>query len=251
MTRWEPETLTYQAAVIAAGSTITTTVLRHVDDFVVECKARGIWSELVEVGTFTGDSLIGALVKLKHGGVGSLTNTGFAGADYQQSQGLNGGTNKSLNTGYVLQATDGLLAFYNRTAMDNSADRTMMGTVNASSVEAVLYHTTVGVDAFSWSDIAPAGLVRANETGLYTGRRTTTTRTLALNGVVLAETSGSTTSTPETAVYLWARNNNGTAAEFWTGRGSFYAIGKTTFNDSMVLALSGAVRVLQKKLNRL
>jgi hypothetical protein len=251
--RLEPETLTYQAAIAAAGGTMNVAVLKFVDDFVVEAKARGFWDHLTEVGPFCGDNLNAALVKLKHGGSATLANTGFVGGDYVESGangGLNGAANKSLSTGYVPQSTDGVLAFYNRTAVDNSATRTMMGTRDSFGNEARLTHTNTGIDEFQWSD-GGASASRANETGLYTGRRTTITRTLLAGGAVVAEGTTLATSTPNTAIRLWARNNNGTADQFWTGRGSFYAIGKSSFSDSTVAALNDAVRTLQAKLNRL
>jgi hypothetical protein len=254
--RFEPETLTYQAAIAAAGGTMNVAVLRHVDDFVVEAKARGFWSALIEVGPFCGDNLAAALVKLKHAGQVTLTNTGFVGGDYVESGvngGLNGGNNKSLNTGYVMTSGDNLIAFNNRTAVDNAANRVMIGTRDSFGNEIKLYHTSTGADGY---DRAPgsATAVRANETGFYSGHGRplgTGIMRLAVNGVDLATDTGSSVLNPDTAMFLWARNNNGIADQFWTGRGSFYAIGGSSFSSTMVMPLSDAVRKLQQKLNRL
>jgi hypothetical protein len=251
--RYEFETLDLKARIVAAGGTIQDDALRWADDFVVECKQRELWADLLEVGLFVGDQLAGALVKLKHTGTGTLANTGFVGGDYTErgaSGGLLGANAKFLNTAFTLQASAAaMIGFYNRTVVDNAANRNMMGALDTQVAE--LSHTTSG-DEFNWNTGGGAGAGPNNQLGFYCGaRQSDNVRRLYLNGVELASGApdGATT-LPNRTLYLWARNNAGVAERFWVGRGSFYCIGNGNWTGAKIALLMDAVNKLQLKLGR-
>ena len=98
-TSYETEAATYFAAIVTAGSTITTANKAAVNAFIAGCKTDGIWTAIKASCLLAGpDSLAGALVPL----VGTApTNKGglFVGGDYSRTTGLLGdGTTKALDT---------------------------------------------------------------------------------------------------------------------------------------------------------
>ena len=96
-TSYETEAATYFAAIVTAGSTITTANKAAVNAFIVGCKADGIWTAIKASCLLAGpDSLAGALVPL----VGAApTNNLFISGDYSRTTGLLGnGTTKYLNS---------------------------------------------------------------------------------------------------------------------------------------------------------
>lgn len=93
----DPDAEAYFAAVVVAGSTISTANKAAVNAFVVGCKADGIWAALKACCLLAGpDGLAGALVPL----VGAApTNVGpFVSGDYNRTNGLTGNGTKYLNT---------------------------------------------------------------------------------------------------------------------------------------------------------
>lgn len=97
----DPDALAYLAAVEAAdGAALEPAVRAAVTDFVLGCKADGIWAALDTCCLMMGArTLAGALVPLR----GPVpTNFGFVAGDYDRAEGLLGnGTSKYLATGYV------------------------------------------------------------------------------------------------------------------------------------------------------
>jgi len=93
----DPDALAWKAAVVAAGSTVSTPVLGAVSRFVTGCKDDGIWSAMQSVVILAGaDDLTGALVPLKGT---APTPYNFLNADYNNKTGLVGdGSTKYLDT---------------------------------------------------------------------------------------------------------------------------------------------------------
>lgn len=90
---------TYIAAVQTAdGATLEPAVVKAINDFVIGCKADGIWTAIKASCILMGArTLSGALTPL----VGTApTNTNFVSGDYNRKTGLLGnGTNKRISTG--------------------------------------------------------------------------------------------------------------------------------------------------------
>ena len=94
----------YLAAVRAAdGASLEPAVARAISDFVVGCKADGIWTAIKASCILAGArTLSGALTPLA--GV-SPTNVNFVSGDYDRKTGLVGnGSNKRVRSGYVNKA---------------------------------------------------------------------------------------------------------------------------------------------------
>jgi hypothetical protein len=86
----QAETLSYYKAVLAAGSDMSAQVLMAYDDAVHDIKAANLWSLIHEWWPHSGNSLVGALVKMKAGtgAPSSLINNGFTSANYSQRGGF-------------------------------------------------------------------------------------------------------------------------------------------------------------------
>jgi hypothetical protein len=100
----DPDALRYIAAVQAAdGQSLEAGVKKAISDFVVGCKADGIWTAIETCCIFAGArTLSGALTPLV--GV-SPTNVNFVSGDYDRKTGLVGnGSNKRVRSGYVNKA---------------------------------------------------------------------------------------------------------------------------------------------------
>lgn len=94
----DPDARAYITAVQAAdGQSLEPAVVKAIDDFIIGCKADGIWSAIKASCILMGArTLSGALTPL----VGTApTNENFVSADYARKTGLKGNaTNKRLNT---------------------------------------------------------------------------------------------------------------------------------------------------------
>ncbi len=113
----------YVSRINAAGGSISDTSIQAHRTFIQTLKQNNLWDKCLEIGTYAGNNLNAALVKLKYplGVQSSLTNVGFLGGDYSESTGLSGDTsgNKYLKTGFIpsTQLTTSLdvhLSVYNR-----------------------------------------------------------------------------------------------------------------------------------------
>jgi hypothetical protein len=100
----EPDAEDYFSRIFAAGSSISAVNQVAVNNFIVGCKADGIWSAIKASCLLAGpDTLAGALVPL----VGPApTNFNFVAGDYNRVTGLKGnGSNKGLITNVTSSVT--------------------------------------------------------------------------------------------------------------------------------------------------
>lgn len=97
--RVDPDAAAYFAAIVAAGSTISSANQAAVNAFVVGCKTDGIWSAIKASCILAGaDTLAGALVPLV-GDAPTNVGSGFVSGDYSRTTGLLGdGSTKYLNS---------------------------------------------------------------------------------------------------------------------------------------------------------
>lgn len=257
ITRYNPETLTLQANIIANAGTISASSLLAADAFVTACKATNVWAKLLDCGLFIGNQLAAAEVKLVYpvGGQGTLTNHGFVGGDYNET-GANGGIQGDGATKYFSlgttgnQAGLGALAFYSRSAMPNDSLRIMLGagTDNTGDDQIALLHNTHALVA-SWGATDVAG-GQTSGLGLFTGTNSATDTKLFQDAASLADNQpGVAGANIADEFYLFAGNGGNAAYEFWSGQGSFYALcSALTAGD--VANLYAAVQALQIALNR-
>jgi hypothetical protein len=253
VTRYNSETLTYRDNIIANAGTISPASLLAADAFVTQCKATGIWPKLLDVGLFMGDQLAAALVKMISGSGGpTLTNVNFVGGDYHENAGLQGdGATKYLRTGELANAAGiASVAFYNRTAVDSAATRTMIGSGATDNNFIGLQHSIGGADVFEFG-LSAAPVHQPNAAGLYTGTVPSAGQISLYLGSALVGDIEMAVAAPNIATefYVFAHNEAGAAAEWWSGLGSFYAIG-TALTAADALNLYAAVNQLQTALNR-
>src|SRR3954469_14825965 len=99
-----PEVLTFANQFVGSNGTIAQETLAAIDRFVRDCYNTGIWAKLSEIYPFVGNSINGAMVKLKFVGAGSLTAVNVVSSDYTErgpSGGIAGnGTTKYLDTNF-------------------------------------------------------------------------------------------------------------------------------------------------------
>jgi hypothetical protein len=165
----QPEALAYVTAVEAAdGQALETGVARAVDDFIIGCKADGIWSAIKASCILAGArTLNGALVPL----VGAApTNFNFVSGDYDRKTGLVGdAAAKYLQTGWSPSAANQNnmhLAAYASTINATGVNQHLIG---ASSPSELWYAGTGGSTFFVYraNDGTGQQNIGTNSAGLY------------------------------------------------------------------------------------
>jgi len=246
----------YLAAVrIADGSNLEPAVAKAISDFVVGCKADGIWDALKASCILAGArTLSGALVPLK----GSApTNDGpFVSGDYSRggaTPGLKGnGTSKSLNTNRQNDA-DGQdnrhISVY-VTTLPTLNDRAYIGANTASSGASNIYRGGAAASNDLFTRLSAQTTYRqvgsATYSGFIAGVRTNSSNLSVRAGGVDA-TSGSNNSQAPSSLFLRVFSDSGTAsaATAWTdARIAFYSIGESltlATLDSRVTTLINAI----------
>jgi hypothetical protein len=221
----DPDVLAYIAAVEAAdGQSLEEGVATAFTDFIVGCKADGIWSALKASCILAGArTLAGALVPL----VGSApTNNNFVSGDYDRETGLKGnGSTKYLDSNRADDA-DG------QNDHHQSVWITTLGTGNT-----VFY---LGADGtYGESTLINGGRVRSRTAGstiFYTAGNSTgffgTSRSNSSNfdafggGSVSNFSSGSSLPSSYNSFVLARSSKSGTLSLPINGRISFYSIGE-------------------------
>jgi hypothetical protein len=149
VTRFNAETLTYQANILANSGTISGTSLVAVDNFVTACKAAGVWAKLLDAGVFAGNQLAAALTKLVYvpSGTPYLINHNFTSGDYAEtgaSGGLQGNASSkyldtSLQTNVVslIYGPVAALSFYSRGSAVSSGTHVLIGATDTNGPWAI------------------------------------------------------------------------------------------------------------------
>ena len=146
----QAESTAYFDAITAAGGSISAAHKTAVNAFVFAAKAHGYWAKLLDVGTFMGNDLLSARVKLKAapGTPGSLTNTNFVEGDYSILAGVIGGTGKVFSTGWNYltygSVTFGHSFFLNDEIAANTGNTFVMGHSNGLSPYTQMYTLGTG-----------------------------------------------------------------------------------------------------------
>jgi len=234
---YDTDAQAYITAVEAAdGQALETGVRDAINAFVVGCKADGIWAAIKASCIMAGArTLAGALVPL----VGAApTNNNFVSGDYNRKTGLAGnGSTKYLNSNRadsVSPQNSNHASVYSTTAPTVSGNLIGGGGVTSSAFTQIFSSSTFAIGPrnrdFSSSSFGTSGLLgfggssrsaSANFAIRFSGSNTTVTETS------LAPTASN--------LFVFARNNNGTAGNFTNARLAFYSIG-----ESLNLALLDA-----------
>jgi len=222
---YDADAVTYFAALVTAGSSITTANKQVVSDFITGCKSDGIWTAIKACCLLAGpDDLTGALVPL----VGSApTNTNFVSGDHSRTTGLIGnGTTKQLDSNRAGNA-DGQNTFHGAmwisTATTLAATRYFFGT--ATNSRNISYNTSTTF------------VSRINQPGsnTYTVTPTTTTGLIGINRSSSTAVNSRYNGTNYTATETSAVPNSGNLFIFSRGTASggvdarlgFYSIGES------------------------
>lgn len=219
---FDADAAAYFAAIASAGSSISAANKTAVNDFVVGCKADGIWTAIKACCLLAGpDDLTGALVPL----VGTApTNFNFVSGDYSRTTGLQGdGSTKYLGANRN-NATDPQNSYHvaiwasavGTTGYGAGAGTTQANAMNLGVASAV-YRCRGVSTAYQPGSATGAGMVgmaRASSAN-YTTRRNGT-------DVVTTDASASPLSN-ETRIF--SRGAAGATA-FSDARISFYSIGE-------------------------
>lgn len=252
----QPETRAWTARVKANGGTVSRRTGIAVDRFVLAMKQLGVTDANTRLNLFCGDNLKACLVPLfRGGGADADTNTSFIDADYREAIGLQGATNKSLDTGLTPNSGIGHYLMYLRNQIGTGA-QTMCGARDSASSNVYRLNytgsTTSVIAAF-------AGTSSTNQTNRtmtlsasFVGyqRTSTTNADLVQNGAALQNNPSTvaTVASPGCTFKVMALNAAGTASAFWLG-----LVGGYSFSNAIVpttLAYYQAWQAFQTALGR-
>jgi hypothetical protein len=258
---WQPMD-TDAAAYIAAVETADGQALEEktkiaIDDFVLGCKADGIWTAIKASCILAGArTLAGALVPL----VGTApTNFNFVSGDYNRKTGLVGnGTSKYLNSNRLDSAdpqNNAHLSIYASTPSTNVSNSAVVyaGAGNNLNSFKSIYNYNAFIAAGNLSSISAysrsigkVDIAERNSTGLIAVNRSSSS---AITGrASQVNVAQSTTSNAPTSVnvFIFAENGNGSAGSYSNPRLAFYSIGESldlALLDARVTALVNAFAV--------
>ena len=231
----DPDAAAYIDAVEAADTqALEERTKIAIDNFVLGCKADGIWPAIKASCILAGArTLSGALVPL----VGTApTNVNFVSGDYNRKTGLVGnGSSKYLDSNRNNNAdpqNNMHVSVYETLTHNNGATfGASIGTNDSpsSSISQIAYRASNDTLALRAKDFNNASQVRANSTVGFTGNSRSISSSFAFR---FNNTNGSISATsnpPATANYLvFAQNIAGTgAATYSNGRLAFYSIGES------------------------
>lgn len=237
----DPDAADYFARIVSAGSSISSANQAAVNEFVVGCKADGIWSAIkASCLLCAADSLAGALVPL----VGTApTNNNFVSGDYSRTLGLTGnGSTKTLNSNRSNSAdpqnNQHAAVFVNSSISDSGL--AVMGS-GAANNGALILATSGGTrsrngtaQAGSLLTVGLAGVSRSNAS-TYERRQNST-----------SSTQTSVSQTPYTGNIFIFSTENGSGSPILTcaRRLSFYSIGEAlnlSLLDARLVTLMAAL----------
>ena len=235
LTIYDTDALTYINAVQAAdGQSLENGVKVAINDFVVGCKADGIWTAIKASCIMAGArTLSGALVPL----AGTApTNNNFVSADYNRKTGLIGnGTSKNLNANRNNTddpQDDKHISAYCTTGNTRDATRQLVATAIASNTGAcILFTSTTAFSARISYGLPPTGItVSGLINGLQGGSRNNSLSVDAYfnNSSTSVANVSSAQISSDTFVF-----SNPASTFFSDARVSFYSIG-TSINLALL-----------------
>jgi hypothetical protein len=230
---FDPDAQAYITAVEEAdGQALESGVRTAINDFVVGCKADGIWNAIKASAILAGArTLNGALVPL----VGTApTNFNFVSDDYNRRTGLVGnGTSKYLDSNRNVNAdpqNSVHQAVFITAAQTDTNTRALIGAGAiatgatqfnfAALTNTYEFRMRFGSPAFSSGNVAASGLIGQSRSG-------PTAWAVRITGATIARTEASETPFNGNAL-VFARNSATNVVGLWTNaRLSFYSIGES------------------------
>lgn len=273
-----PEAAGWAARVVTNGGSVSASTLSAVDAFCKAIDTAGVRSKFLRLNLFAGTGLSACLVPLYRGtsqsgtqyGNTTDTNVNLVSGDYTEtgtSGGLKAGSTKYLNTGFLpvmagLTPFDTHMSFYSRSQVTTNA--TILGSFGGDTNQATyqifgygglsaLYYRSgggnnSGIEAATWSGANRAGHVICVRTASNAAKAYRNGSDLGLSAAV----SNTNTWTPgvPTAIYVFGRNNSGTADQLgFTGALQSYSLGPS-LNDSQASGFYSAIVAFQTALSR-
>ncbi len=233
---WQPmdsDAAAYITAVETAdGQALEEKTKIAIDNFVLGCKADGIWSAIKASCILAGArTLAGALVPLA--GTAPTNNGPFVAGDYNRKTGLVGnGTTKYLRANIVdsvIPQNSSHLAVYGSSLTDGSASAPWLGAEQTTNDRATLLYGIAGLGvAFNRS--SSAGLVGSlRGSSLFVGSNRSASSSVVIRSGSSNTTVSSTSVAPSSAEHcvFTAGRGDGTVKGLSSARLTFYSIGES------------------------
>jgi len=229
--RGDPDALAYIAAVEAVdGQALEPAVKTAINDFVVGCKADGIWDAIKASCILAGArTLSGALVPLKGT---APTNNNFVSGDYDRATGLKGnGSTKYLNSNrnnnadpqnskhlstYKSVAPSFTTSSYIASQITSPFNSSSRISDNSGGLLTSINSSSTFNTAFSFTQLGFLGVSRTSSVNL--DFRANTTSTTSAN---------SSTAAFDNPTFVFARSLNGVLSQTTDARLAFYSIGES------------------------
>lgn len=230
LTIYDADALTYINAVQAAdGQSLENRVKVAINDFVIGCKADGIWDAIVASCIMAGARTVaGAIVPLKGN---APTNNNFVIGDYSRKLGLLGdASTKFISTNYnntAFAQDDAHISCYATQAPTISAtlSRMFIGQVVAIGGRLWMLSNTSGNLNIKNRSSATGGVTITGEgttTGFKGHSRSSSTNTIIRSSQTNTISSISSTTLVSGTIAVF---NNGASAQYSDARISFYSLG--------------------------
>lgn len=230
----DPDALTYLTAVeVADGQVLEPAVKSHIQTFILDCKADGIWEAIKSSCIYAGARTVaGALVTLKGA---STTNVGFTQDDYNRVTGLKGnGSSKYVNTNRnhaTEPINDHHLSVYVTDLGTSATSKAFIGVGNfQDNGSSLIEHAANGNPVqtnFHSQQNTPNGTnatTRTPTTGFLGLSRNNSSNFNIINGNLLTTTLTRPSETPMSASIFTHRSNSWNT-QYSDARIAFYSIG--------------------------
>lgn len=200
--------------VVTNGGTVSTATQTAANNFVTSAKSNGYWDDLNRVNLFAGSNLDACLTPLLIGDGGATdTNTNFVSGDYSESTGLQGdGSTKHLDTGLTpaeLGKDSNFMVAYAR--LEGAVNKAYFG-AGIGEDDAWHYGSRTGGDSFARNSSSGFG-TSAGGIGIRGMRRSSSTGfDLLVNDGINSVVIASHTTASSASIFIFARNDGGTAS---------------------------------------
>ena len=227
---FDPDALTYISAVETAdGQPLESDVRTAINDFVVGCKADGIWTAIKASCILAGArTLAGALVPLVGG---APTNFNFVSGDYDRETGLVGdGSTKYLNTNRPNNGDpqdSKHISFYKSVA-PTTTNTKYMGAQD-TGIPSNTYLIDNGGDlTFGVNRSGGTGSGYTNAQLGFVGTSRSASNLTSFRAASLTTTDATPSNANNTLdIFVYGRNVNGSANQLTDARLAFYSIGES------------------------
>jgi hypothetical protein len=245
--RFDADVRAYYCNIVANGGSIAPATLGALSAFVNRLKRHGtLWDKLDEIYPLCGRGMASACVKLKFVTTPFMTNNGFVDEDFEEWGPTGGltpnGAIKYLDTHFPATSLrdDAHLCYIEQQPASDFGARTAIGVTDGA-----LEWSIGAVDAFSdrtaiLGEPAAAASIAGGYndwTSVYIANRESPTSLALYKRTHLKNINTNlATSSPKPALnlFLCARNNAGTADQFWKNRLRYSSIGQALTADEVI-----------------